>query len=108
MTGPVPVERAASIVVGALEAAERAGGVAYLCLTPFTAGQRLAVPGQPLAIDRDGWVGFVDPQPRANWGHACRYLLIDALTGEVTAHPRRFPAFEAGDDRWRVVYRASG
>ncbi len=31
--------------------------------------------------------------------------LIDARTGEVTSHPRRFPAFTAADERWRVVHR---
>lgn len=35
---------AVAIVIGALEPAERAGGVAYLCVTPFTAGQALDVP----------------------------------------------------------------
>jgi hypothetical protein len=111
MAGPVPgglgAERLASIVIGALDPAERAGAVAYLCPTPFAAGAELAVPRQPLVIERDCYVAFVDAQPDANWGHACRYLLIDARTGEVSSHPRRFPAFGAGDDRWRVVYRAS-
>jgi len=106
--GDVAAERIASIVIGALEPAERTGGVAYLCVTPFTAGQTLAVPLQPLAIERACYVAFVDAQPHANWGHACRYLLIDAHTGEVTSHPRRFPAFTAADDRWRVVHRPSG
>jgi hypothetical protein len=105
--GGIPAERIASITIEALDPAERAGGVAYLCVTPFAAGQELDVPRQPLAIDRDSYVAFVDGQPRANWGHACRYLLIDVRTGEVTSHPRRFPAFQAGDDRWRVVYRSS-
>lgn len=81
----------AAIVIGALEPAERAGGVAYLCVTPFTAGQALDVPLQPVAIDRDCYVAFVDAQPQANWGHACRYLLIDARTGEVASHPRGSP-----------------
>ena len=111
MAGPVQggldAERAASIVIGALDPAERSGGVAYLCVTPFAAGRELAVPRQPLAIGRDCYVAFVDAQPGANWGHACRYLLIDARTGEVSSHPRRFPVFETGDDRWRVVYRPS-
>jgi hypothetical protein len=100
--------RIASIVTGALEPAEHAGGVAYLCVTPFAAGQTLAVPGQPVAIDRDCYVAFVDADPQANWGHACRYLLIDAHTGEVTSHPRRFPAFYVSRRRWQVVHRPSG
>jgi len=103
--GGLEAERIATIVTGALEPAERARGVAYLCVTPFAAGQALAVPVQPVVIDRDCYVAFVDAHPRANWGHDCRYLLIDARTGELTSHPRRFPAFTAADERWRVVHR---
>jgi hypothetical protein len=106
--GDIAGGRIASIVIEALEPAERAGGVAYLCVTPFAAGQTLAVPLQPIAIDGDCYVAFIDAQPDANWGHACRYLLIDARTGEVTSHSRRFPAFTAGDNRWRIVHRPSG
>ena len=51
--GDIAGGRIASIVVEALEPAERNGGVAYLCVTPFAAGQTLAVPLQPIAIDRD-------------------------------------------------------
>ena len=51
--GDIAGRRIASIVVEALEPAERTGGVAYLCVTPFAAGQTLAVPLQPIAIDRD-------------------------------------------------------
>jgi hypothetical protein len=105
--GDIAAERIASIVIEALDPAERAEGVAYLCVTPFAAGQTLAVPLQPITIERDGYVAFVDAQPHANWGHACRYLLIDARTGEVTSYPRRFPAFTAADDRWRIVHRPS-
>ena len=105
--GRLDVEQIASIVARALEPAERARGVAYLCVTPFAAGQTLAVPVQPVVIDRDCYVALVDPHPHANWGHDCRYLLIDARTGEVSSHPRRFPAFTAADERWRVVHRPS-
>jgi len=105
--GGLSAERATSIVIEALDPAERSGGVAYLCVTPFAAGRELAVPRQPLAIERDCYVAFVDAQPDANWGHPCRYLLIDVRTGEVSSHPRRFPVFETGDDRWRIVYRPS-
>jgi hypothetical protein len=105
--GGLGAERIASIVTEALEPAERASGVAYLCVTPFAAGQTLGVPVQPVVTDRDCYVAFVDAHPHAIWGHDCRYLLSDARSGEVSSHPRRFPAFTAADERWRVVYRPS-
>ena len=54
-----------------LDPAGRAGGVAYLWVTPFAAGQALAVPRQPPTIDRDSCVAFTGTQPHANWGRAC-------------------------------------
>ena len=45
--------------------------MAYLWVTPFAAGQALAVPGQPPSIDRDSYVAFTGTQPHANWGGVC-------------------------------------
>ena len=44
-------ERMRSIVMEGFDPASRAGGVAYLRVTPFAAGQALAVPRQPPTID---------------------------------------------------------
>ena len=41
-----------------LDPADRAGGVAYLWVTPFAVGQALAVPRQPPTIDGDSYVAF--------------------------------------------------
>ena len=51
--------------------ADLAGGVAYLWVTPFAAGQALAVPRQPPTIDRDSCVACTGTQPHANWVRAC-------------------------------------
>ena len=40
-------------------------------VTPFAAGQALAVPRQPPTIDRDSYVAFTGTQPHANWGRTC-------------------------------------
>lgn len=53
-----------------LDPSGRAGGVAYLWVTRFAAGQALAVPRQPPAIDRHSCVAFTGTQPHTNWG-AC-------------------------------------
>ena len=51
--------------------AGRAGGVARLCVTPFAAGQALALRRRPPATDRDCCVAFTGAQPHANWRRAC-------------------------------------
>lgn len=32
----------------------------------------------------EGWFFFIDDQPLANWEHDCRYVFVDAVTGEYT------------------------
>ena len=51
--------------------AGRAGGVAYLCATPFAAGQALALRRQPPATDRASCIAFTGAQPHANSRRAC-------------------------------------
>ena len=75
MTGPFGADAAArrmrSIVMQAPGPTGRAGGVARLCVTPFNAGQALAVRRQPPTIDRDSCIAFTSAQPLANWRRAC-------------------------------------
>jgi hypothetical protein len=35
----------------------------------------------------------VDLEPRANWGHRCRYLLIDVESGRNRSVDKQFPPF---------------
>jgi len=73
-------ERMRSIVTEGLDLAEWAGGVAYRWVTPFAAGQALAVPRQPPTIDRDSYVAFTGTQPRSNGAR----LPADPLRSYVT------------------------
>jgi hypothetical protein len=53
-----------SMAMGALDPGGRAGGVAYLWLTTFAAGPALAVPREPLIIDRNSCVAFTGAPTR--------------------------------------------
>jgi ABC-type dipeptide/oligopeptide/nickel transport system permease subunit len=77
----------------------------YLRLEPIAAGGSLAIPGNPLTIKALSWIALVDPEPAANWGHACRYLVIEQASGELTSIAARFPAFRPGDPLWEVLQR---
>ena len=57
----------------------------------------------PITIDRTqrhmpwpGMIAFVDLDPEANWGHDCRYLLVNQETGELRSIDARFPPFLGG------------
>jgi hypothetical protein len=68
-----------SIVTEGLDPADRAGGVAYLWVTLFAAGQALAVPRQQPTIDRHSHVAFTGTQPHANWGRACPPMYYEVV-----------------------------
>jgi hypothetical protein len=60
-----------SIVMEGLDPAGRAGGVAYLWVTPFAAGQALAVPRQPPTIGGDSCVAFTRHAAARELGGVC-------------------------------------
>ena len=48
-------------------------------------------PQLSLILPWDGFVAFVDLEPMANWGHACRYVLMHPETGESKAVNAQLP-----------------
>ena len=83
--------------------------VIYLLNTPVAEGSTLEFPRASIAVPWDARVAFIDLNPLANFGHPCRYVLINPGTGETKSVDARFPPFRSGaDDRWRVVYKAPG
>jgi hypothetical protein len=49
----------------------------------YESGEEIGPPTQRIRVTRRTIVVFADDDPRANWGHRCRYLLYDAETGEL-------------------------
>jgi hypothetical protein len=87
--------------------------VVYVTSDPFSSGTTLRFPGLTLELPWDGFLAFVDLDPMANWGHACRYVLINPNTGEAKSIAAQFPPF--GPERnsepkyhWRLLYQAPG
>jgi hypothetical protein len=96
-------------VVAQLTSAERERGIAYLLEETVPSGATLEFPKCSIPVPWEARVAFVDREPLANWGHSCRYILIDRATGEALSVEARFPPFRRdGERRWRVVYRAPG
>ena len=80
--------------------------VIYVADGPLASGTRLVFPQLSLVLPWDGFVAFVDLEPMANWGHACRYVLMHPETGESKAVNAQLPPFSNRQYRWRVFYQA--
>ena len=90
-----------------LTAAEREQGVLYELLDPLDSGTKLEFPQCTIHVPWDARLAFVDRQPLANWGHSCRYVLANSVTGEIVSIEARFPPFQRNvRRRWVVAYQA--
>lgn len=85
---------------------ELAACVVYIADGPLAAGTRLEFPQLSLVLPWEGFVAFVDLDPMANWGHACRYVLMHSETGESKTMNAQLPPFSNRQYRWRVFYQA--
>jgi hypothetical protein len=93
------------IATAGLSEEERQRAVVYVLDRVLEAGDELEIDGVRVAIDAPTVVAFVDLEPGVNWGHRCRYLLLDAGSGEVRALDAQFPPFLRGvPPELRVVY----
>lgn len=92
---------------GELTADEKAGAVAYYATELLPEGEPLPAPGVQVSAPFDAFVGFVDREPTANWGHSSRYILVDPKNQEVVSIESQLPPF--GPEarlQWRVAYKA--
>ncbi len=86
---------------------ERSGAVAYAAETPLAAGTHLELPGTSIDVVGESYVGFIDRDPTANWGHAARYVIMDVASGAVNSKSARLPPFRSRTGlAWRLVYKA--
>lgn len=106
---PLSATELDAVLRAQLTDAERAGGVAYVARDPIPAGTTFDYPQGAIQVPWDAWLAFLDREPRANWGHSCRYLLVPVGGGATLSFEARFPPFHRGDvHRWRVWHRAPG
>jgi hypothetical protein len=100
------LERAA---VAALPEQERSRAVVYVDDRLLEPGEVLEVDDERVPIEAPTVLAFADLEPGVNWGHRCRYLLVDRDSGNVRAIEAQFPPFLRGmPGGLRVVYRAPG
>jgi len=98
-----------ALLLAQLTPAEREHGVAYTLATPIPQGATLEFPSCTLQVPWPALLIFIDGDPRANWGHPCRYVLINRNTGETRLVEARFPPMSRASSKyWRIAYRAPG
>jgi len=101
---PVNWNRIRELVLGALSPEELQKSIVYYDEQVLPANTEVEIEKQKTAMPWAGVVAFIDLEPKVNWGHACRYLLVNIETGEIRTIDARFPPFLRGySDTLRVL-----
>jgi len=81
--------------------------IAYAAERQLPAGTQIQFPGTRIEVQTDSYLGFIDREPSANWGHPARYVVVNQESGEIYSLEARLPPFRSGEDlRWRIAYQA--
>lgn len=82
--------------IAAIPAEQLHDAVLYLDRRVIAPGEAVSIGRDTLTAERPSALAFLDLAPEANWGHPCRYLLIDLETGVVRATEATHPPFLRG------------
>lgn len=82
--------------IAAIQKEQLQGAVLYLDRRVIAPGEAVRTGRSTLTAERPSALAFLDLAPEANWGHPCRYLLIDLETGAVQATDATHPPFLRG------------
>lgn len=100
------LDDAKRLLLEAISEEDRESSIVYLDEQVFPPGAPIGFYENKFEMPWGGYVGFMDLDPMADWGHECRYLLIRVETGEVETVEARFPPFlEEYSPTLRVVLR---
>ena len=88
---------------------ERKEGIAYVAEELLQTGSKIQFNQITLEISTDSYLGFIDREPQANWGHSARYVVVNQKSGKISSLETRLPPFESNSSiSWRVIYKAPG
>jgi hypothetical protein len=88
---------------------ERKEGIAYVAEELLQTGSKIQFNQITLEISTDSYLGFIDREPQANWGHSARYVVVNQKSGKISSLETRLPPFERNSDiSWHVIYKAPG
>ena len=86
----------AAQAIAALAPGDLSGATLYLDRRVIPPGESARVGRDSVTVARPSAMAFLDRVPAANWGHPCRYLLIDLESGAVRAFDASEPPFLRG------------
>ena len=89
----LPHTEIANVVLAQLPQTRRECSVVYLDKQMRPAGSDIEVDYKKVLLDQPTVVGFIDLEPEMNWGHACRYVLVNIESGEHRNIDAHFPPF---------------
>jgi len=93
-------------VLAALGPEERKSSAVYLDQAAVKAGSTVEIDRKLVQVPFDSVVVFVDMQPQSNWGHPCRYLLIDRESGATECINASYPPFLRGASKTlRLIWK---
>jgi hypothetical protein len=82
-------------------------GIAYAAEKPLPEGSKIQFNKITLELTSDSYIGFIDREPQANWGHSARYVVVDQKSRKISSLEARFPPFKSNSSiTWRAVYKA--
>lgn len=56
-------------------------------------GDQVKIGKTTIKMPFTGYLVFVDLEPKANWGHSCRYFLVDTEIGETRVIKEELPPY---------------
>ena len=87
------IHRAITLALSTLTEQERQGAAAYIETQELEREAKFTIGRVEIRAPGRGFLVFIDPSPTANWGHPCRYLLIESETGAIHRFDAQFPPF---------------
>lgn len=83
----------AEVVLAQVPEARRAQPVVYLDPAVKAAGSEIEIDYKKVQLEAPTIVGFIDLEPEMNWGHPCRYVLVNPESGQHREIDAHFPPF---------------
>jgi hypothetical protein len=82
-------------------------GIAYAAENLLPAGSKIQFNKSTIEVTTDSYLGFIDREPQANWGHSARYVVVDKKSRKISSLEARLPPFKSNCGiSWRAIYKA--